>query len=69
MAGGHCFTYAAIVKEGVSVVDLDDDLGVKGMWEVAIEDLAHDLLPLPGSKLLEKARVLFVGHLQPRRIT
>lgn len=65
LAGGHCSTYAAIVKEGVSVVDLDDDLDVKGVWEVAVEDLAQDLLPMPGSKLPEEARVLLSAIYSP----
>ena len=65
LAGGHCSTYAAIVKEGISVVDLDDDLLVREVWEVPVEDLRMDVLPDPSSKLPKEARALLSEFYTP----
>lgn len=58
LAGGHCSTYSAMVKDGISVLDLDDSFAVKGAWELTLDQLSADILPDPGSKLPRGARAL-----------
>lgn len=70
LAGGHCSTYASIVKDGMLVVDLNDDLQVVDAWDVPLDSLSEEVLPDPKSVLPLAARnVLAAAHspvLSPR---